>query len=60
MYLGWDAFSHEVVPQEVRGKYLGMRAVIVGIIGVIAPLLGGIIWSINLTIFGGLTLFNGP
>jgi MFS family permease len=47
MYLGWDAFTHEVVPQEVRGKYLGMRAVIVGIIGVIAPLLGGIIWSIN-------------
>ncbi|MEE8322471.1 MAG: MFS transporter, partial [Candidatus Bathyarchaeia archaeon] len=47
MYLGWDAFTHEVVPQAVRGKYLGMRAVIVGIIGVIAPLLGGIIWSIN-------------
>ena len=47
MYLGWDAFTHEVIPQEVRGKYLGMRAVIVGIIGVIAPLLGGIIWSIN-------------
>ncbi len=47
MYLGWDAFTHEVVPQEVRGKYLGMRAVIVGIIGVIAPLLGGIIWGIN-------------
>lgn len=47
MYLGWDAFTHEVVPQEMRGKYLGMRAVIVGIIGVIAPLLGGIIWSIN-------------
>lgn len=47
MYLGWDAFTHEVVPQEVRGKYLGMRAVIVGIIGVVAPLLGGIIWSIN-------------
>lgn len=47
MYLGWDAFTHEVVPQEVRGKYLGMRAVVVGGIGVIAPLLGGIIWSIN-------------
>jgi MFS family permease len=47
MYLGWDAFTHEIVPQEVRGKYLGIRAVIVGAIGVIAPIFGGIIWNIN-------------
>jgi MFS family permease len=47
MYLGWDAFTHEVVPQEVRGKYLGIRAVIVGVIGVFAPLLGGVIWNLN-------------
>jgi MFS family permease len=47
MYLGWDAFTHEVVPQEVRGKYLGLRAVVVGGIGVVAPLLGGLIWDLN-------------
>lgn len=47
MYLGWDAFTHEVVPQEVRGKYLGVRAIVVGVIGVIAPLLGGVIWDLN-------------
>jgi MFS family permease len=47
MYLGWDAFTHEVVPQEVRGKYLGVRAIIVGVIGIIAPLLGGVIWELN-------------
>ncbi|MCW4037835.1 MAG: MFS transporter [Candidatus Bathyarchaeota archaeon] len=47
MYLGWDAFTHEVVPQEVRGKYLGVRAIVVGVIGVIAPLLGGVIWELN-------------
>ncbi len=47
MYLGWDAFTHEVVPQAVRGKYLGLRAVVVGSIGVIAPLLGGVIWELN-------------
>lgn len=47
MYLGWDAFTHEVVPQEVRGKYLGVRAIIVGVIGIIAPLLGGVIWDLN-------------
>jgi len=47
MYLGWDAFTHELVPQEVRGKYLGLRAVVVGGIGVIAPLLGGLIWDLN-------------
>lgn len=47
MYLGWDAFTQEVVPQAVRGKYLGLRAVVVGGIGVIAPLLGGVIWNLN-------------
>lgn len=47
MYLGWDAFTHEVVPQEVRGKYLGVRAIVVGVIGIIAPLLGGVIWELN-------------
>jgi MFS family permease len=47
MYLGWDAFTQEVVPQEVRGKYLGIRAVIVGLLGVFAPILGGIMWNLN-------------
>lgn len=47
MYLGWDAFTQEVVPQDVRGKYLGIRMVIVGLLGVFAPLLGGVIWNLN-------------
>ena len=47
MYLGWDAFTQEIVPQDVRGKYLGIRTVIVGLIGVFAPILGGIIWGLN-------------
>jgi MFS family permease len=47
MYLGWDAFALEVVPQEVRGKYLGLRAVMVGMVGVLAPILGGIVWNLN-------------
>lgn len=47
MYLGWDAFTQEVVPQDVRGKYVGLRTVIVGVIGVFAPILGGIIWNLN-------------
>ena len=47
MYLGWDAFSQEVVPQDVRGKYVGIRTVVVGVIGVFAPLLGGILWNLN-------------
>jgi MFS family permease len=47
MYLGWDAFYQETVPQEVRGKYLGVRNVIVGLIGVFAPILGAVIWNFN-------------
>jgi MFS family permease len=47
MYLGWDAFTQEIVPQDVRGKYLGIRTVIVGLIGVFAPILGGLIWNLN-------------
>jgi MFS family permease len=47
MYLGWDAFALEVVPQEVRGRYLGLRAVAVGLVGVFAPVLGGVIWGLG-------------
>ncbi|MDQ1279335.1 MAG: hypothetical protein QG670_597 [Thermoproteota archaeon] len=47
MYLGWDAFALEVVPQEIRGKYLGVREMFVGIMGIFAPLVGGIIWEIS-------------
>jgi len=47
MYLGWDAFALEAVPQEVRGKYLGIRTMMIGAIGIVAPVLGGIIWSLN-------------
>ncbi len=47
MYLGWDAFAMETVPQEVRGKYLGIRTMTIGAIGIATPVLGGMIWSLN-------------
>jgi len=47
MYLGWDAFTLEVVPQEVRGKYLGIRTMMIGIVGIFAPILGGMVWNLN-------------
>ncbi len=47
LYLGWDAFTQEIIPQTMRGRYLGIRAVTVGVIGMIAPIIGGLIWNIN-------------
>ena len=47
LYLGWDAFTQEIIPQTMRGRYLGVRAVTVGVIGMVAPIIGGLIWNIN-------------
>ncbi len=47
LYLGWDAFTQEIIPQNMRGRYLGIRAITVGVIGMFAPIIGGFIWSLN-------------
>jgi MFS family permease len=47
LYLGWDAFAQEIIPQNMRGRYLGIRAVTVGVIGMFAPIIGGLIWNLN-------------
>jgi MFS family permease len=47
LMLGFDAYNFEIIPQEIRGKWIGLRSLILGLIGVVSPILGGLIWNIN-------------
>lgn len=47
LYLGYDAYGQEIIPQHIRGKWTGIRNTILGVIGVFTPVLGGVIWDIR-------------
>jgi len=47
LYVGMDAYSQEAIPQRVRGSYMGLKNLIVGVTGVISPIVGGYIWELN-------------
>ncbi len=47
LFIGWTAFNQEIVPQSMRGRWSGITMLVHGVIGVIAPVLGGIIWNLN-------------
>jgi hypothetical protein len=47
LMLGFDAYNFEIIPQEIRGKWIGFRSLILGLIGVVSPILGGFIWNMN-------------
>jgi MFS family permease len=47
LYVGMDAYSQEIIPQKVRGSYTGLRNLLVGFIGIAAPVIGGYIWEIS-------------
>jgi MFS family permease len=47
LYVGMDAYSQEAIPQRVRGSYMGVKNLIVGVTGVLSPVVGGIIWEVN-------------
>jgi len=47
LMIGWRAFDQEFVPLEVRGRWWGARMLVGGIIGIIAPIIGGILYDIN-------------
>jgi len=47
LYLSYDAYGQEIIPQQIRGKWTGIRNTILGVIGVFTPVLGGVIWDIR-------------
>jgi MFS family permease len=47
LFIGWTAFYQELIPLKLRGRWSGIIWLIHGIIGVIAPILGGVIWNLN-------------
>jgi len=47
MNFGWDAFMQEYVPLEYRGRYSGLMTTLSALVGIPAPLIGGMLWDIN-------------
>jgi hypothetical protein len=47
LYLGYDAYGQEIIPQEMRGKWMGVRNTIIGVMGVFTPVLGGFVWNVG-------------
>jgi len=47
LYVGMDAYGQEAIPQRVRGSYMGLKNLIVGVTGVLSPIIGGYIWELN-------------
>lgn len=47
LFIGWTAFDQELIPLEGRGRWSGITMLTHGIIGVIAPITGGVIWNLN-------------
>lgn len=43
LYLGYDAYGPEMIPQQICGKWTGIRNTILGVIGVFTPVLGGVV-----------------
>ena len=58
LFIGWTAFDQELVPLEGRGRWSGMTMLTHGIIGVIAPILGGVIWNLNPDYIWWINLFG--
>ena len=47
MNFGWEAFMQEYVPLEYRGRYSGFMETLSALVGIPAPLIGGMLWDIN-------------
>jgi MFS family permease len=58
MFIGWQAFDQELIPLEGRGRYSGVSMLANGNVGVIAPILGGVIWNINPDYIWWISLFG--
>jgi MFS family permease len=57
MFVGWSAFSQEVVPLQARGRWSGINMLVNGMVGVIAPIVGGVIWDLNPDYIWWISLF---
>lgn len=47
MEVGWRAFIEEYVPLELRGRWSGVSTMATALVGIPAPLIGGLIWEVN-------------
>ena len=47
MEIGWFAFIQEYIPLDMRGRWSGISTTVMALIGIPAPLIGGLIWDIN-------------
>ena len=45
--VGWNAYIHEYVPLDTRGRYMGVNTTLCSLVGIAAPLIGSFIWNIN-------------
>jgi MFS family permease len=45
--VGWNAYIHEYIPLDTRGRYMGVNTTLCSLVGIAAPLIGGYIWRIN-------------
>ena len=47
MELGWFAFIQEYIPLYMRGRWSGVSTTVMALIGIPAPIIGGLIWDLN-------------
>jgi MFS family permease len=47
MFNGWTAFRQESIPVSVRGRWMGANMLLNGMLGTIAPIIGGVLWDLN-------------
>ncbi len=57
MDIGWQAFIQEYVPLEMRGRWSGISTMATALIGIPAPVIGGLIWNINPDYLWWISLF---
>jgi MFS family permease len=47
MDLAWNAFIHEYIPLDVRGRWMGVNTTLSSLVSIPGPIIGSIIWDIN-------------
>jgi MFS family permease len=58
LFIGWTAFNQEYIPLDIRGRWNGLSMLAHGIIGTVAPILGGFIWNLNPDYIWWINLFG--